>query len=159
MANILTGKIGIIYPTQTIAAKNGGNSIIKREFVIRALRFNPEDGTPELSKYNTPILEVQGEDKVGILDNFKKGDVVKVYFTVEGRSVKNQDGTFKFFDSIRANRIEKLDVVLDDAPQAPASAPAPAAQVPAASQAQQANNGQQAESQDPLPKPADDLPF
>ena len=136
MANTLTGKIGIIYPTQTIPSKNGGNSITKREFVIRALRFNPDDGTPELSERNTPILEINGEDRVGVLDNFKVGDVVKVNIVVEGRSVKNQDGTYKFFNSVRATRIEKLDVKLDDATpasqpsatSAPVSAPEPAPQ-------------------------------
>ena len=129
MANSITGKIGIIYPTQTIASKNGGNSIVKREFVIRTLRFNPDDGTPELSERNTPILEINGEDRVGVLDNFKVGDIVKVNIVVEGRSVKNQDG-YKFFNSVRATRIEKLNITLDDtaqvsAPQ-PAAAPAPA---------------------------------
>lgn len=126
MANILTGKIGLINPTQTIAAKNGGNPVVKREFVIRAIRFNPDDGTPELSERNTPILEVQGQDRVGVLDNFKVGDIVKVNIVVEGRSVKNQDGTFKFFNSVRATRIEKLNITLEEnVPQQAAPAPVP----------------------------------
>lgn len=126
MANLITGKIGIIYPTQTIQSKNGGNPLVKREFVIRALRFNPDDGTPELSERNTPILEINGEDRVGILDNFQKGDIVKVNIIVEGRSVKNQDGTFKFFNTVRATRIEKLNIKLDEPAPAPAPAVAPA---------------------------------
>lgn len=134
MANYITGKIGIINPTQKITSKNG-NSIVKRDFVIRALRFNPDDGTPELSEYNTPIIEINGEDRVGMLDNVKVGDVVKVAFVIEGRSVKNQDGSFKFFNSVRATRIEKLNVTLDT--PAPASTPAP--------QTEEANNA------DPLP--------
>lgn len=142
MANILTGKIGIIYPTQTIASKNGGNSIVKREFVIRAIRFNPDDGTPELSERNTPILEVQGQDRVGVLDNFKVGDIVKVSIVVEGRGVKNQDNTYKFFNSIRATRIEKLDITIDNAAPQPAPAPAPAQPQPAApAQGQQSVDG------------------
>ena len=131
--NTITGKIGIIYPTQTIASKNGGSPIIKREFVIRALRFNPDDGTPELSEKNTPIIEINGEDRVGVLDGFKVGDVVKVNIIIEGRGVKNQDGSYKFFNSIRATRIEKLNVTLEDSTQAsaasaPVSAPASANQ-------------------------------
>ena len=74
MANSIVGKIGIIYYKQTIQSKNGGNPIVKREFVIRAVRFNPDDGTPELSERNTPILEIQGEDRVDVLNNFKKDD-------------------------------------------------------------------------------------
>ena len=112
--NTITGKIGIIYDTQTIQSKTGGNPLVKREFVIRALRFNPDDGTPELSERNTPILEINGEDRVGILDGFKKGDIVKVNIVVEGRSVKNQDGTYKFFNTIRATRIEKLNITIDE---------------------------------------------
>lgn len=124
--NTITGKIGIIYPTQTIASKNGGSPIIKREFVIRALRFNPDDGTPELSERNTPIIEINGEDRVGVLDGFKVGDVVKVNIIIEGRGVKNQEGSYKFFNSIRATRIEKLNVTLEDSTQASVSQPAPA---------------------------------
>lgn len=131
--NTITGKIGIINPTQTIASKNGGKPIVKREFVIRAIRFNQDDGTPELSDRNTPILEIQGEDRVGVLDGFKVGDIVKVNIVIEGRSVKNQDNTFKFFNSIRATRIEKLNITLEDA--APAPAPAPQTHVAAPVQA------------------------
>ena len=111
MANSISGQILAIGQTQKIEPKNGqGNALIKREFVIRALRFNPDDGTPELSEYNTPILEINGEDKVGVLDNFKVGDCVKVEFVLEGRSVVNQDNTVKYFNTARAYRIEKLNI-------------------------------------------------
>ena len=146
MANTITGKIGLIYPTQTIPSKNGGNPVIKRECVIRAIRFNQEDGTPELSERNTPIFEVNGEDRVGMLDNFNQGDIVKVSFAVEGRCVKNQDGTFKFFNSVRALRIEKLNITLPE----PANTTSTAATNSTATQSPQ---GQQA-SQAPVPSPA-----
>ena len=94
-----------------------GNPLVKREFVIRALRFNPNDGTPELSERNTPILEINGQDNVTVLDGFKPGDVVKVEFTVEGRAVKNQDGSTKYFNSVRAYRVEKLNVRLPQSAQ------------------------------------------
>ena len=145
--NTITGKIGIIYPTQTIAAKNGGNPVIKREFVIRALRFNPDDGTPELSERNTPILEIQGQDRVGVLDGFKVGDIVKVNIVVEGRGVKNQDGSYKFFNSVRATRIEKLNITLDEPTAQPAPAPAPQQ----ASPAQQASDGEDRSGEGALP--------
>ena len=119
MANILSGQIIAIGQTQTITPKNGGNALIKREFVIRALRFNPDDGTPELSDFNTPSLEINGEDKVTVLDQFKVGDVVKVSFTVEGRSYEDQNHNVKYFNSIRANRIEKINVTLPQPQAAP----------------------------------------
>ena len=128
MANILSGQIIAIGQTQTIPSKNGGNPLIKREFVIRALRFNPNDGTPELSQYNTPILEFNGQDNVTVLDGFRVGECVKVEFSVEGRSVQNQDGSVKYFDTVRAYRIERINVSL----------PAQPAQQPAQQQAHQA---------------------
>ena len=161
MANLITGKIGIIYPTQTIQSKNGGNPLVKREFVIRALRFNPDDGTPELSERNTPILEINGEDRVGVLDNFQKGDIVKVNIIVEGRSVKNQDGTFKFFNTVRATRIEKLNIKLDEPAPAPAAAPANNGQGAQGAQgaAPAANNDAQGQAGDGYGAGESALPF
>ncbi len=113
MANLISGQILAIGQTQTIAPKNGqGNALIKREFVIRAMRFNPEDGTPELSDTNTPILEINGENKVGMLDGFKVGDVVKVGIAIEGRSYEDQNHNVRYFNSVRALRIERLNVNL-----------------------------------------------
>lgn len=138
MANVISGQIIAIGQTQRIAPKSGqGNTLVKREFVIRAMRFNPEDGTPELSEFNTPNLEINGEDKVGVLDNFKVGDCVKCNITIEGRSYEDANHNVRYFNSVRATRVEKLNVQLaapapaqsaQPAPQpAPTAAPAPAA--------------------------------
>ena len=138
MANVISGQIIAIGQTQRIAPKSGqGNTLVKREFVIRALRFNPDDGTPELSEFNTPNLEINGEDKVGVLDGFKVGDVVKCNITIEGRSYEDANHNMRYFNSVRATRIEKLNVQLaapapaqsaQPAPQpAPTAAPQPAA--------------------------------
>lgn len=111
MANVLSGQILTIGQTQRIEPKSGqGNALVKREFVIRALRFNPEDGTPELSEYNTPILEINGEDKVGVLDGFKAGDCVKVNISIEGRAYEDANHNRKVFNSVRATRVEKLPI-------------------------------------------------
>ena len=110
MANLISGRIECIYNAQTIPSKKGGEPMVKREFVIRALRFNPTDGTPELSQYNTPVLEFNGKDNVAVLDGFQVGDCVKVEFALEGRSVVNQDNTVKYFNTARAYRIEKLNI-------------------------------------------------
>lgn len=150
MANVISGQIIAIGQKQTIPSKNGGNTLIKREFVIRALRFNPDDGTPELSEFNTPSLEINGEDKIGVLDGFKVGDVVKVTFNVEGRSYEDQNHNMKYFNSIRANRIEKLPITLSQ--QAPTdSAPAPTAPAPTAPAAAPQGNAPQQEAQNILP--------
>ena len=131
MANIISGQIIAIGQKQTIAPKNGqGNALIKREFVICTLGFDPNDGTPELNERNTPILEVNGQDRVAVLDGFKVGDFVKVYFYVEGRKVVNQDKTVRYFNSIRASRIEPIRVNIPQQSAQPAAQPTaqPAAQ-------------------------------
>ena len=111
--NTISGQIIAIGNKQTITPKSGnGNALIKREFVIRAMRFNPDDGTPELSDFNTPCLELNGEDKVAILDGFKVGDVVRVPFTIEGRSYEDQNHNVRYFNSVRASRVERLNVNL-----------------------------------------------
>ena len=149
MANIISGQIISIGQTQTITPKSGqGNTLIKREFVIRALRFNPDDGTPELSEFNTPSLEINGEDKVGVLDGLKVGDVVKVAFSVEGRSYEDQNHNVKYFNSVRANRVEKINVTLPQVQtqtqQNVQSTQKAAAQAPQQQQGVQGAQGQQA---------------
>lgn len=140
MANIISGQIIMLdEKAKQIQGKNGGNPLIKREFAIRALRFNPNDGTPELSEYNTPILEFQGQEPCKVLDQFKVGDVVKVSFAVEGRSAKNQDGSVKYFNTLRAYGIEKMNVQLakpagNAAGTAAGTAVGTAGQAPAATQ-------------------------
>lgn len=140
MANVLSGQILAIGQTQTIAPKNGqGNTLFKREFVIRAMRFNPEDGTPELSDTNTPILEINGENKVGMLDGFKVGDVVKVGIAIEGRSYEDQNHNVRYFNSVRALRVERLNISLP-MPSQPTAQNRPQQQT---QQPQTQGNGQQ----------------
>lgn len=136
MANSISGQILAIGQTQKIEPKNGqGNALIKREFVIRALRFNPDDGTPELSEYNTPILEINGEDKVGVLDGFKVGDCVKVNIAIEGRAYEDANHNRRVFNSVRATRVEKINV-----------------QLPAPAKAQQSQQQSQQSTQQPAPQ-------
>jgi hypothetical protein len=113
MANIISGQIiAIDKEPKVIPSKNGGNPFYKREFVITALRFNPNDATPELNEKNTPIIEFQGQEPCKLLDAFHLGDVVKVSFNVGGRRVVNNDGTAKYFNTLRAYSIEKMNVKL-----------------------------------------------
>lgn len=123
MANIISGKIIGIGQTQTIQSTKGGNPLIKREFILQALRFNPIDGTPELDEYNTPILEVRGQDNCNMLDKFRVGMCVKVAFALEGRKITNKEkekekeGAVRFFNTARAYRIEEMRVSLPEAEQ------------------------------------------
>ena len=71
-----------------------------------------------------------------VLDQFKVGDFVKVGFYVEGRKVINQDQSVRYFNSIRANRIERISVSLPQGQQAQDNAPQAA---PQPAQSQQSN--------------------
>lgn len=117
MANIISGKIIRIDETRTIPNTKGGNPIIKREFILQALRFNPIDGTPELNEYNTPVLEVRGQDNCNMLDQFRVGMFVKVAFALEGRMTMNQEGAVRFWNTARAYSIEELQVSLPEQAQ------------------------------------------
>lgn len=117
MANIISGKIIGIGETQTIPSTKGGNPLIKRELVLQAMRFNPNDGTPELDEYNTPILEVRGQDNCNMLDKFKVGMCVKVAFALEGRKTTNQEGAVRFWNTARAYSIEEMRVSIPEAAQ------------------------------------------
>lgn len=117
MANIISGKIIGIGQTQTIQSTKGGNPLIKREFILQALRFNPIDGTPELDEYNTPILEVRGQDNCNMLDNFRVGMCVKVAFALEGRKTTNKEGAVRIWNTARAYSIEELRASLPEQAQ------------------------------------------
>ena len=117
MANIISGKIIEIGQTLTIPFNNGRNSLIKRELVLQALRFNPNDGTPELDEYNTPVLEVRGQDNCDMLDKFKVGMCVKVAFALEGRKKTNDKGVVSIWTIARAYRIEEMQVSLPEQAQ------------------------------------------
>ena len=117
MANIISGKIIGIGETQTKTSTKGGNPLIKREFVLQTLRFNPNDGTPELDEYNTPVLEVRGQDNCNMLDKFRVGMFVKVAFSLEGRKTTNKNGEENIWTTARAYSIEEMRVSLPEAEQ------------------------------------------
>lgn len=86
LQGLLVGK----YPTQEIT-----ETYKKRDFVIKTLEQYPQE----------IILEVT-QDKVTLLDNFKKGDVLNCSINIRGRRYE-KDGNTRFFNSIQAWRIEK----------------------------------------------------
>lgn len=117
MANIISGKIIEIGETQTIMSSKGGNPLIKRGFVLQTLRFNANDGTPELDEYNTPVLEVRGQDNCNMLDKFRVGMFVKVAFALEGRKATSKEGAVRIWTTARAYSIEEMQVSLPEAEQ------------------------------------------
>ena len=94
-------------PVQSIQGKSG--TPVKREVVVRALRFDPETGEPHLSDNNTPLLEAVGENAVKIFDGYNVGDCVNIKFTLDGTSYTDeQSHTTKYFTRLRAYAVAKL---------------------------------------------------
>jgi hypothetical protein len=70
----------------------------KREFVV----------TDNSSNYPQHILFQLKQDKCRILDDFNPGDEVKVGFFISGREWQ-KDGVVKYFTSLDAWRIDRID--------------------------------------------------
>lgn len=65
-----------------------------------------------------PIPVEFTQDRTGLLDGYKPGEEVTVTFYINGREWVARDGAVKYFLSLSANRIERVNA-------APASAGAP----------------------------------
>lgn len=94
----LQGTVKKIFETQTFAS-----GFQKREMVIL---------TDE--QYPQPIAIEFLSDKIDLLNNCKEGESVKVGINIRGREWTNPQGEVKYFNSITAWRLEKVNV---DAPQ------------------------------------------
>jgi len=70
----------------------------KREFVL----------TDNSSQYPQHIQFELTQDKCPIIDAFKEGEEIKVYFNIRGREWTNKEGQVKFFNSLQAWKIESL---------------------------------------------------
>lgn len=104
MSNQITGRMIEKNQTVQIPSKNGGSPFLKREFLLDATTYDTHTG--ERSEYENILpLEVTG-DKCAELDQFQIGDVVTVYFALQGRSWTNQDGKLKRMTSIRCYKLE-----------------------------------------------------
>ncbi len=75
----------------------GSNGFRKREMVLTTQEQYPQH-----------ILVEFVQDKTGLLDNFKEGQVVKVSINLRGREWTNPQGETKYFNSIQGWRIETL---------------------------------------------------
>ena len=93
----ITGRLEVIKPEQIIS-----DTFKKREFVIR-----------EITKADYPqliLMEIH-QDKCGLLDSYKIGDMVKIKFNLRGRKWTNPEGIDKYFNSLNVWQIEKHKTV------------------------------------------------
>ena len=71
----------------------------KREFVL----------TDNSSQYPQHIQFELVQDKCSLLDNYREGDEIKVLFNLRGREWTNKEGQVKYFNSLNAWKLEKLN--------------------------------------------------
>lgn len=90
----ISGKIKVIQPTQEI-----NDRFKKREFVI------DENSGP----FPQVIPFEVTQDKCEILDQFKEGQDVKIFFNLRGREWTSKQNETKYFLNLQAWKIEALD--------------------------------------------------
>jgi Domain of unknown function (DUF3127) len=89
----LTGTLKLKKDEQKVS-----DSFKKREFVV----------TDNSTNYPQHILFQLKQDKCRLLDDYNPGDEVKVGFFISGREWQ-KDGTVKYFTSLDAWRLERVD--------------------------------------------------
>lgn len=90
----LQGVIKIVNPTVQISEK-----FSKREFVL----------TDNSSMYPQDILFQLTQDKCSLLEGFQPNDVVEVSFNLRGREWTNPQGEVKYFNSLDAWRLDRVN--------------------------------------------------
>jgi hypothetical protein len=91
----IRGKIFEMFDTNKVS-----ESFRKREFVIE-FKENPQ--YPEYIKFELI------QDKCDLLNNFKVGNLVEVYFNLKGRLWTNPKGEKVYFNSLQAWRLEPIE--------------------------------------------------
>ncbi len=101
----LRGRVKVIKDTTQIT-----DTFSKREFVV-----TEEDGM-----YPQDIMFELVQDKCSVIDGLNVGDEVEVSFNIRGREWTSPQGEVKYFNSLNAWRVEKVQ-----AGMAPQTDPSP----------------------------------
>ncbi len=104
MANSVTGTITAIGVTQELTSKLG-NAFKLRDIILAVRRFDPNTGEPITDNENTPQLTFSG-DRCAELDKFQPGQVVTIYFDLQGRKYTDAAGITKIINDIKPYKIE-----------------------------------------------------
>lgn len=91
----IRGKIYEIFDVNKMS-----ESFRKREFIVE-YKENPQ--YPEYLKFELI------QDKCDLLNNFKIGGIVEVYFNLKGRQWTNPKGEKVYFNSLQAWRLEPVE--------------------------------------------------
>lgn len=102
----LKGNLKVIKDTRQVSEK-----FAVREFVV----------TDDSGQYPQHIQLQATQDKCSMLDNYKEGDGVNVYFNLRGREwTSPKDGEVKYFNSLEAWKIEAAGAATPEIPSASA---------------------------------------
>lgn len=104
MANFVTGAIVSIGTTQNLVSRTG-NAFRLRDIVISIRKYDPNTGEPITDKENTPQFTFMGE-RCDELDKYQPGQMVNVYFDLQGRTYVDQSGISKIINEVRPYKIE-----------------------------------------------------
>ena len=99
-------RIKLIHPTQQVTEK-----FSKREFVL----------TDTSGPYEQHISFQATQDKCSLLDPLNVGDHVEVSFNLKGREWTSPQGEVKYFNTIEAWRIEKVNQTGGIPPEGPSA--------------------------------------
>ena len=111
MANSISGRVIAVSGVQMVASADASKQPLKKRMVyLDCTRYDPYTG--ERSQFeNKPLMEFTGDkvlEKVGTkLDGIKAGDVVTVFFDVQGTAYMDKaTGKTKNFTGIRAYDVQ-----------------------------------------------------
>lgn len=107
MANTKSGVVLAVGQPQQIQSKEG-KVFSKRSLYVDCTTFDPYTG--QRSQYENKILFDFMESKTSLLDNIQVGQVVTVYFDLQGTEVTEQDGRKKFYTHVRPYKIDVRQV-------------------------------------------------
>lgn len=107
MANTKSGVVLAVGQPQQIQSK-GNKVFTKRSLYVDCTTFDPYTG--QRSQYENKILFDFLDGKTSILDNIQVGQVVTVYFDLQGTEVAEQDGRKKFYTHVRPYKVDVRQV-------------------------------------------------
>ena len=107
MANTKSGVVLAVGQPQQIQSK-GNKVFTKRSLYVDCTTFDPYTG--QRSQYENKILFDFLDGKVSLIDNIQVGQVVTVYFDLQGTEVTEQDGRKKFYTHVRPYKIDVRQV-------------------------------------------------
>lgn len=103
MANSKSGVVLAVGQPQQLKSKEG-KVFTKRSLYVDCTTLDPYTG--QRSQYENKILFDFIDNKVSILDNIQAGQVVTVYFDLQGVELTEQDGRKRFFTHVRPYKVD-----------------------------------------------------